>query len=148
AAGGRVVSLSTDPVDVINPYDVPPGEVQGGTGDAVRVNALLEHVRQTAGLIALLAPTKPGEGLSLEERAAYEQAALAAYAARGITPDDPKTWGRGGADVPLLREVVARLARDPAGEGLAARLRPFTTGTLKRLFDRPTTLTLREPAIA
>jgi hypothetical protein len=148
AAGGRVVALSTDPADVINPYDVPPGGVQGGTGDAVRVNALLEHVRQTAGLIALLAPPKPGEGLSLEERAAYEQAALAAYAAKGITPDDPATWGRGGVDVPLLRDVVAELARDPEGEGLAARLRPFTTGTLRRLFDRPTTLTLREPAIA
>src|SRR5262249_32569850 len=60
----------------------------------------------------------------------------------------PATWGRGGADVPLLRDVVAELAKDPEGTGLAARLRPFTTGTLRRLFDRPTTLTLREPAIA
>jgi hypothetical protein len=95
-----------------------------------------------------MAPTRTGEGLSLEERAAYEQAALAAYAARGITPDDPSTWGRGGADVPLLRDVVAELAEDPEGEALAARLRPFTTGTLRRLFDRPTTLTMREPVIA
>jgi type IV secretory pathway VirB4 component len=39
---------------------------------------------------------------------------------------------------------VAGLARDAAGRALAARLRPFTTGTLRRLFDRPTSLTMRE----
>jgi hypothetical protein len=148
AAGGRYVSLSTDPEEVINPFDVPPGAIRGGTGNAARQNALLEHVRQTTGLIALMAPARAGEGLGLEERAAYEAAALAAYAERGVTPDDPASWGRGGTDVPLLKDVVAKLAADPAGKALAGRLRPFTTGTLKRLFDRPTTLTLRERVLA
>jgi hypothetical protein len=148
AAGGRYVSLSTDPAEVINPFDVPPGTFRGGTGDEARQNALLEHVRQTTGLVALMAPTGGGPGLGLEERAAYEEAALAAYADRGITPDDPTTWGRGGSDVPLLKDVVAGLARDAAGKALASRLRPFTTGTLRRLFDRPTSLTLRERVLA
>ena len=120
AAGGRVVSLSTDPEEVINPYDVPPGTIRGGTGDAKRQNALLEHVRQTTGLIALLV-AEPGQRLTREERAAYEEAALAAYAAKGITPDDPQTWGRGGADVPLLRDVVAALPPRPPRR---ARWRP------------------------
>jgi type IV secretory pathway VirB4 component len=146
AAGGRVVALSTDPVDVINPFDVPPQEEdEEGTS---RQNALLEHVRQTTGLIALLV-AEPGQRLTREERAAYEDAALAAYAAKGIIPDAPETWGRGGTDVPLLKDVVAQLA---GGKGvpasLARRLTPYTTGTLARLFDRPTTLTMRERVIA
>ncbi|MGH2351200.1 MAG: VirB4 family type IV secretion system protein, partial [Chloroflexota bacterium] len=154
AAGGRIVSLSTDPQEVINPYDVPPAEVQGGTGDVQRVNALLEHVRQTTGLIALLV-AEPGQRLSREERAVYEEAALAAYRDKGITPDDPPTWGRpgagkGGEDVPLLRDVVAALeaAAGNVAASLARRLQPYVTGTLSRLFDRPTTLTLKERVIS
>jgi hypothetical protein len=148
AAGGRYVSLSTDPQEVINPFDVPPGAIRGGTGNSALQNALLEHVRQTTGLVALLV-AEPGRRLTREERAAYEDAALAAYRERGITPDDPETWGRGGTDVPLLPDVVAHLATGgDVAASLARRLRPYTTGTLSRLFDRPTTLTMRERVIA
>jgi type IV secretory pathway VirB4 component len=62
---------------------------------------------------------------------------LAAYRARGITPD-PATHGR---PVPTLVDLAAALEADddPEAALLAARLSPFTTGTHRMLFDGPTT---------
>jgi hypothetical protein len=66
-------------------------------------------------------------------------AIAAAYSRVGII-DDPTTWMR---PAPLLADVVAGLetATDEAGRSLGIRLRPWTHGSFKGLFDGPTTTT-------
>jgi len=92
-----------------------------------------------------------GERMTKDERTAAETAILAAYRARGVHPERPATWTTDPHAVPVLSEVCAELLRmakppaeggedDPDAARLARGLRRYTTGTLARLFDRPTNL--------
>jgi len=63
-------------------------------------------------------------------------AVLAAYRAKGID-SDPRTWRR---PAPLFADVMAELENlDDAGRRVAARLHPYVAGSMKGLFDGPTT---------
>ncbi|MGH2767815.1 MAG: VirB4 family type IV secretion system protein, partial [Actinomycetota bacterium] len=54
----------------------------------------------------------------------------------GITAD-PRTHAR---PAPLLSQLAEALAEAPEGASLARRLTPYTTGSHRGLFDRPTTV--------
>lgn len=145
AVGGTTIRLGTPGVRV-NPLDLPTATTDAaasGTGasgaDVVTRRALFVHT-----LVAVLLGQPPAP----EEAAALDTAIAAAYARAGIT-DDPTTWGQ---PAPLLADVVACLesATDPtdqtntadaAGRTLAVRLRPWTHGSFRGLFDGPTTTT-------
>lgn len=71
-----------------------------------------------------------------DEARSLDVAVLAAYRAKGITTD-PRTWRR---PAPLLADVTAALEdTDDAGRRVAARLHPYIAGSMKGLFDGPTT---------
>lgn len=139
AVGGTTIRLGMPGVRV-NPLDLPTAASTRASGtDAVTRRALFVHT-----LVAVLLGQPPAP----EEAAALDTAIAATYARAGIT-DDPATWGR---PAPLLADVVACLesATDPtdqtntadaAGRTLAVRLRPWTHGSFKGLFDGPTTTT-------
>lgn len=81
-------------------------------------------------------------GLGLAEQGAVERAVQAAWAARGVTPDDPASWDRAGAS-PTMAEVWAALdaarGRDPAAAAAADALWRFVHGSGRHLFQgRPT----------
>lgn len=126
AVGGTTVRLGSPGVRV-NPLDLPAADHRP---DALTRRALFTHT-----LVAVLIGQPPPP----EEAAELDAAIAAAYTRAGIT-DDPATWTR---PAPLLADVVLALehAAEPAGRSLAIRLRPWTHGSFKGLFDGPTTTT-------
>ena len=127
AVGGTVIRLGAVGVK-INPLDLPPGD-----DDALNDRARFLHTLVTvmgSGDTAV-SPPLPGD-----EARSLDVAVLAAYRAKGITTD-PRTWRR---PAPLLGEVMAALEdTDDAGRRVAARLHPYVAGSMKGLFDGPTT---------
>ncbi len=129
--GGTIIRPGAPGVR-INPLDLNPGD-----GD----DALYRRTQFMQTFTAVASPSGAGAisntpVLSGEEPAALDDAVLAAYRSRGIT-SDPRTWRR---PAPLLGDVVAELSKlGDAGRSVAARLRPYVTGSFKGLFDGPTT---------
>lgn len=121
AVGGRVIRLGAPDVS-LNPFDL------GGEDDAVTARALFVHT-----LVELLMR----EPLDPASKASLDRAILAAYRKAGIT-HDPDTHAR---SAPLLADLRQALAADTdaAAQALAARLAPFTEGSHRHLFERPTT---------
>ncbi len=147
--GGQSIRISTSPEVVINPLDLPPARILSGTGEESEQNPVREQTRLVTGLVALMVAEPTPDGgpgrMSRAERAVVEQAILAAYALKGILPDDAATWDASPADVPILPDVLAHLGLkgekgDPVSQSLATRLTPFCTGTLAGLFSGRTTL--------
>lgn len=126
AVGGTVVRLGAPGVR-INPLDLPAGD---GRPDVLTRRGLFLHT-----FIGVLLGHAPPPA----ERAALDRAILAVYRHAGITAD-PRTHSR---TAPLLRDLAAELAADPAtaAADLAARLAPWIDGSFKDLFDGPTTET-------
>jgi len=111
----------------INPLDLPPGD------DAVN-----DRARFMQTLLAVMASgdTAASAPLPGDEARSLDVAVLAAYRAKGITTD-PRTWRR---PAPLLADVMAELENlDDAGRRVAARLHPYVAGSMRGLFDGPTT---------
>ena len=124
AVGGAAIQLGAPGIRV-NPLDIPAADRRP---DTLTRRALFLHT-----LIAVLLGQQPPPA----ERAALDRAIMATYAAAGIS-NDPASWTR---PAPLLRDLTAILKADagPAAHTLAARLSPRTQGSLRELFDGPTT---------
>jgi type IV secretory pathway VirB4 component len=120
AVGGTTLALGAPGVH-LNPLDL------SGEPDALTRRALYCHT---------LVPVLLNEPLTAAASAALDRAAVAAYAAKGIT-SDPRTHQR---PAPLLADLAHALGHDPnpAGPQLAARLAPYVTGSFRGLFDHPT----------
>ncbi|GIF74110.1 hypothetical protein Asi02nite_36280 [Asanoa siamensis] len=130
AKAGGVVIRPGAPGVRINPLDLPPGDPDG-LNDRARFMHTLVTVMGT-GDTAVSLPLPGDEARSLDI------AVLAAYRAKGITTD-PRTWRR---PAPLLADVMAALeATDDAGRRVAARLHPYVAGSMRGLFDGPSTVT-------
>ncbi|MFI0425167.1 VirB4 family type IV secretion system protein [Spongiactinospora sp. 9N601] len=123
AVGGAHIRLGAADVR-LNPFDLPSPSAQ--EEDPLTRRALFLHT-----LVAVLL----GERLDNVRKAALDRAILAAYRQAGITADE-NTWSR---RPPLLRDLADALAEDPDARNLAAGLRPYVTGTHRRLFDGHTT---------
>ncbi|WBB53878.1 DUF87 domain-containing protein [Verrucosispora sp. WMMD573] len=126
AVGGTVIRLGASEVK-INPLDLPPGD-----------DALHDRARFMQTLVAVMASgdTAVSPPLPGDEARSLDVAVLAAYRDKGITTDS-RTWRR---PAPLLADVVAALEdTDDAGRRVAARLHPYVAGSMKGLFDGPTT---------
>ncbi|MEV4539318.1 DUF87 domain-containing protein [Asanoa sp. NPDC049518] len=120
--GGTVIRLG-QPGVTINPLDLPASDPRP---DVLTRRGLFLHT-----LVAVLLAAQPAP----HERAALDRAILGTYRRAGITAD-PATHHR---PAPLLRDLAATLAEDPAGADLAARLGPWVDGSYADLFNGPTT---------
>ncbi|HET6770668.1 MAG TPA: DUF87 domain-containing protein [Actinomycetota bacterium] len=121
AVGGAVIRLGPGR-DRLNPLDL----TLAGKAEAVTEQALF---------VSTVVSTLVAE-ISGQEKAALDRAVLGAYEEAGITPD-PRTHAR---PAPLLAHVLGQLRRMPDGQDLAGRLEPYTSGSRRALFDRPTTV--------
>jgi type IV secretory pathway VirB4 component len=133
--GGTVVRLGADGVR-INPFDLHPGD---------GAQALERRVQFVHTFLPVLLGGDPATGagaaaLTPDEAVAVDVAVLAAYRAKGITPD-PRSWRRPPPALADLAAELQNLADDGSGRRLAARLRPYVTGSFKALFDGPSTTT-------
>ncbi|MGI5213302.1 VirB4 family type IV secretion system protein [Plantactinospora sp. CA-290183] len=124
AVGGVTIALGANGVR-LNPLDIPPADRRP---KARTYRAMFLHT-----LISVLLGEQPPPS----EQAALDKAINDAYDQAGIS-NDPDTWRR---QAPLLRDVATALTaqRTEAGDTLAARLTPWTTGSFRDLFDGPTT---------
>jgi hypothetical protein len=137
AVGGLHLQLGT-PAGRLNPFDLPtpPPSVSGSgsAGDPLTRRAMFMHT-----LIGVLL----GGPLQPESAAVLDRAILAAYTAAGIS-SDIRTHRR---PPPLLTDLTVALhadtadTSDPAGSRLAGQLAPYVTGSYRRLFDGPTSVT-------
>jgi type IV secretory pathway VirB4 component len=129
AVGGTVIRPGAPEVR-INPLDLHPGD-----GD----DALYRRTQFMQTFTAVIAAgdgAAAGASLPPDEAAALDDAVLAAYRSKGITTDS-RTWRR---PAPLLADVEAALrGLGEHGRAVAAKLRPYTVGSFKGLFDGPTT---------
>jgi type IV secretory pathway VirB4 component len=124
AVDGVTIALGVGGVR-LNPLDIPAGDRRP---DALTRRALFLHT-----LVSVLLGQQPPPA----ERAALDKAIITAYDTAGIS-NDPGTWRR---PAPLMRDVGRALTAQgtPAGDNLAARLTPWTSGSFKEMFDGPTT---------
>lgn len=129
AVGGTIVRPGAAGVR-INPLDLPAtGQHDELTRRALFCHTFLHVLLATGGDTA-------AQTVSADEAAALDAAVMDAYARKGITTD-PRTWRR---PAPLLGDLAEALRRHgAAGQRLAARLTPFTTGSFSQLFAGPTT---------
>jgi type IV secretory pathway VirB4 component len=122
AVGGVHLPLAGSGAASLNPLDLT------GLGGP---EPLSERIVFLAELCELLLG-----GLSGEELAVLDRSAHACYTAAGITAD-PLTHTR---PAPLLSDLcVALAAESKAGQSIAERLSPYSTGSHSSLFARPTT---------
>lgn len=139
SVGGEIIFLGSGRGGTdINAFDLPAATVLSGTGEETRQNPVLVQTRLVTGLLALMV-AEDGQRLRRLERAQIEQAIVSAYASKGISADRPSSWTLPVEAMPVLPDVLTELERSGADD-LAVRLRPFCTGTLSGLFNRPTTL--------
>lgn len=119
SVGGAVIKLGADG-DRVNPLDLTPD----GTADPFFRQALFAQT---------VLQTLLGESTS-DDKALLDEAVIDAYRKAGIS-SDPRTHRR---PAPLISEVIAWLSSLKDGGSLAARLRPYTEGAHRGLFDGPT----------
>lgn len=128
AVGGTYVRLGAEQVR-LNPMDLPIQTRPDGRRTAPR-DALVRRSLFVHTVISVLL----GGELEAADRAVLDRAIAATYQRAGITSDS-RTWTR---SAPLLADLAEVLA-ETGGTELAARLRPYVTGSFSGLFSGPTT---------
>jgi type IV secretory pathway VirB4 component len=130
AVGGTIIRAG-EPGVRINPFDMHPGD---GT-DALLRRAMFLH---TVVAVLLGGDDTAHAVLDRSEADALDIAVMAAYRAKGITTD-ARTWRR---LPPTMADLhTALTSGGPAGQSLAARLRPYVSGSFSGLLNGPTTTT-------
>ena len=120
ALGGTHIRLGVPGV-CVNPFDLDIHFSPSGRRTAP-ADALIRRKLYLHTVIAVsLGEQTPAQ------RAALDTAVTAAYAAAGITDDDPSTWVRPAPTLGMLRDQLAATA-DPVAVDLAAGLAPFVAG--------------------
>lgn len=122
AVGGEYVNFSFNSNVKINPFDLSSVYEEGQNELGTKIINLHSLLRV---MIGSLSPT---------EDAVLDQALVAAYKSKGITPD-PATQNN---EPPLLEDLYKALIgmETPDAANLAARLEKFVKGSFRGIFDR------------
>lgn len=122
AVGGEYVNFSFNSNVKINPFDLSSVYEEGQNELGTKIINLHSLLRV---MIGSLSPT---------EDAVLDQALVAAYKSKGITPD-PATQSN---EPPLLEDLYKALIgmETPDAANLAARLEKFVKGSFRGIFDR------------
>lgn len=124
AVGGSYTNISLTSKNHINPFDLPIPREDESPSDVLRSNIV-----NLIGLFRLMLG-----GLTPEEDAIMDQAITETYASRDITPESDFAK----ITAPLLSDLELVLASTAGGEGLAMRLKKYTTGTWAGFINQPT----------
>ena len=124
AVGGSYTNISLTSKNHINPFDLPVSREDESPADVLRSNIV-----NLIGLFRLMLG-----GLTPEEDAIMDQAISETYASRDITPESDFSK----ITAPLLSDLELVLASTAGGEGLAMRLKKYTTGTWAGFINQPT----------
>lgn len=130
AIGGAYINFSFNSKTKINPFDLSNIYEEGE-------NELGQKIISLHGLLKVML----GE-MSATQEALLDRALVAAYKAKGITPD-PATQTN---DPPLMEDLYKALIgmENPDANDLAARLEKFITGSFRGIFDKPSNFDISE----
>ena len=129
ALGGEYISFSMDSPAKINPFDLSQVAEEGENQLAAKVLSLHRLLKIIFGEI------------SSREEAILDKALMSAYKSRGITPD-PKTQTR---EAPLMEDLYKILLgmEEKEAQSLAERLERYIKGSLAGIFDRRSTVDVK-----
>jgi type IV secretory pathway VirB4 component len=129
AVGGEYINFSFDSHTKINPFDLSTIYEEGE-------NELGQKIISLHTLLKVMI----GE-MGPEEEATLDRALVAAYKAKGITPD-PETQTR---EPPLMEDLYKALIgmENKAGQDLALRLEKYIKGSFRGIFDQPTNINIK-----
>lgn len=128
AVNGEYINFSFNSATKINPFDLANLYEEGE-------NELGQKIISLHGLLKVMI----GE-VTPEQDAILDRALVAAYKAKGITPD-PATQAN---EPPLMEDLYKALIgmESAAANDLAARLEKFITGSFRGIFDQPSNIDL------
>lgn len=129
SVGGEYINFSFDSATKINPFDLSNLYEEGE-------NELGQKIISLHGLLKVML----GE-MTPEEDALLDRALVAAYKAKGITPD-PATQTN---EPPLMEDLYKALIgmESDIANGLAARLEKFITGSFRGIFDQASNIDIQ-----
>lgn len=121
AVGGEYINFTFDSEAKINPFDLSAVYEEGE-------NELGQKIISLHGLLKVMLGK-----MTAQQEAILDRALVAAYKAKGITPD-PATQGN---RPPLMEDLYKALIgfESEAADDLAARLEKYITGSFRGIFD-------------
>ncbi len=126
AVGGSYINISLTSKQHINPFDLPIPREDESPADVLRSNIV-----NLVGLFRIMLG-----GISPEEDAILDQAITETYASKDITPESDFSK----ITPPILSDLELVLASTAGGEGLAMRLKKYTSGTWSGFVNQPTNI--------
>ena len=127
AIGGEYISFSPNSPAKINPFDLSGTYEEGENELALKILSLHTLFKVIMG------------ELTPSEDALLDRVLLETYARRGIT-QDPATHTK---PAPVMADLYEVLKVTPEGIPLADRIEQYVTGSLKGIFDQPSTVDIR-----
>jgi type IV secretory pathway VirB4 component len=127
AIGGEFISFSPASPAKINPFDLSVTYEEGEDELSLKIVALHTFFKLMVG------------ELSPAEDALLDRALMETYRRKGIT-EDPATHSR---EAPILNDLYEVLRGMREGGSLADRIEQYIVGSLKGIFDQPTTVDIR-----
>lgn len=127
AIGGEYITFSPASPAKINPFDLSATYEEGENELALKILSLHTFFKV---MIGELSPT---------EDALLDRALIETYRRKGIS-QDPATHTR---EAPLLTDLYEVLGGMEGGKPLADRIEQYVVGSLKGIFDQPTTVDIR-----
>ncbi len=132
--GGEYINFSFNSPTKINPFDLSAVYEEGE-------NELGQKIISLHALLKVMI----GE-MTPEEEATLDRAMVAAYKAKGITPD-PETQTK---EPPLMEDLYKALIgmENAAGQNLAVRIEKYIKGSFRGIFDQHTNIDIRNQLTA
>ncbi|HOX61145.1 MAG TPA: DUF87 domain-containing protein [Candidatus Magasanikbacteria bacterium] len=125
AVGGTYVNISLASEAKVNPFDLPrPVGQQVSVEDIIR-----SAVITVKGLIRIMFGS-----LTAQEDSIVDRALLETYAKKDITPDSNLAT----VDPPIMQDLLEIMEGMTGAENLVLKLRKYTEGTFRGLFNSPT----------
>ncbi|OGC60036.1 hypothetical protein A3J33_04305 [candidate division WWE3 bacterium RIFCSPLOWO2_02_FULL_53_10] len=125
--GGDFITFSPASPAKINPFDMSGTYEEGENELALKILSLHTLFKVIMGQ------------LTPSEDALMDRTLLETYAKKGIT-QDPATHQN---PAPVMADLYAVLKANPEGKSLADRVEQYVTGSLKGIFDQPSTVDIR-----
>jgi conjugal transfer ATP-binding protein TraC len=126
--GGSFIKISINSQNHLNPLDLPKPHADESPADVFK-----SHLLDLTGLIKLLLGS-----LTPEEESILDEALIQTYAIKDITPDSDF----GNAEPPTMGDLQNILEGLKGAEGMAVRLKKYTTGSFAGFLNQPTNVIL------
>ena len=134
AVGGTYINISLSSENKINPFDLPrPVGQSVSTEDIIR-----SAVITVKGLMRIMLG-----GLNTEQDTILDRALIETYAKKDITPDADLST----VEPPIMQDLQEVLEGMTGAEELVLKLRKYTEGTFKGLFNSPTNVNVRNQLV-